>query len=206
MTSRVSQRVDAPADRVGRRPSTSRAELEHVALDLFASQGFESTTVDDIAAAAGIGRRTFFRYFRSKNDVPWGEFDEQLDRMRTFLQGIPPEVSLMEALRAAVIEFNHLDPQEAPWHRRRMELILRVPALQAHSTLMYAAWRTVVAEYAAQRLDQPENGLVPQAVAYAVLGTCIAAYEQWLVQDNADLSDLLDRSLRMLGRGLDEAV
>src|ERR671911_699689 len=46
----------------GRRRSTSRAELERVALGLFATKGFDETTVDDIAAAAGIGRRTFFRY------------------------------------------------------------------------------------------------------------------------------------------------
>ena len=48
-------------------------ELEHVAFELFDRQGFEGTTIDDIAGAqAGIGRRTFFRYFPSKNDVPWG--------------------------------------------------------------------------------------------------------------------------------------
>ncbi|MCQ0020665.1 TetR family transcriptional regulator [Actinomadura madurae] len=60
------------APRVGRRPRTSRGELERVALRLFAERGFEETTVDDIASAAGIGRRTFFRYYGSKNDVVWG--------------------------------------------------------------------------------------------------------------------------------------
>ena len=49
---------------------TTRAELEQVAFELFDRQGFEGTTVGDIARAAGIGRRTFFRYFASKNDVP----------------------------------------------------------------------------------------------------------------------------------------
>ncbi len=159
--------------------------------------------MDDIATAAGIGRRTFFRYFRSKNDVPWGDFDAQLDRMRSFLRGVTDEVSMMDALRAAVLDFNRLDPDEVPWHRRRMELILRVPALQAHSTLMYAAWRGVVVEYVARRLGQPEHGLTPQATAYAVLGACVAAYEQWLAHGEADLGDLLDRSLQLLGRGLD---
>src|SRR5579875_1846480 len=69
----------------GRRRVTSRAELEHVAFELFAAKGFEQTTVDDIAAAAGIGRRTFFRYFPSKNDVPWGMFELELERMRVRL-------------------------------------------------------------------------------------------------------------------------
>src|SRR5579863_5655824 len=55
---------------LGRRRVTSQAELEHIAFDLFEANGFEQTTVEDIATAAGIGRRTFFRYFPSKNDVP----------------------------------------------------------------------------------------------------------------------------------------
>ena len=71
----------APAA-AGRRRITSRAELEHVAFGLFERQGFEKTTIDDIASAAGIGRRTFFRYFPSKNDVPWGDFEAELERMR----------------------------------------------------------------------------------------------------------------------------
>lgn len=203
MTSRFPEGNAASAVPAGRRPATSRTDLEHVALELFAERGFEATTVDDIAAAAGIGRRTFFRYFRSKNDVPWGDFNAQLERMRTYLAGVPDHAGIMDALRAAVVDFNELDPHEVPWHRRRMELILRVPALQAHSTLMYAAWRAVVAQYVAKRLGQHEDGLVPQAVAYAVLGTCVAAYEEWLAAGDSDLSDLLDHSLQKLGRGFD---
>lgn len=203
VTSRSPEPVAVPADRAGRRPVTSRGELERTALELFAERGFEATTVDDIAAAAGIGRRTFFRYFRSKNDVPWGDFDAELARMRMFLRGISDDVPVMDGLRAAVVDFNRLDPEEVPRHRHRMDLILRVPALQAHSTLMYAAWRAVVAEYVARRLDQPENGLVPQAVAYSALGACVAAYEQWLAGDGEDLGQLLDHSLEKLGRGFD---
>ena len=79
----------------GRRRVTSRAELERVAFDLFGRQGFERTTVDDIAAAAGIGRRTFFRYFPSKNDVPWGDFEGELDRMRLRLKDSPAATPLI---------------------------------------------------------------------------------------------------------------
>src|SRR4051812_41921439 len=63
----------------GRPPVSSRAAIERVAFTLFARQGFDETTVEDIAAAAGISRRTFFRYFASKNDVVWGEFDRGLE-------------------------------------------------------------------------------------------------------------------------------
>jgi mycofactocin system transcriptional regulator len=130
---------------------TSRAVLERLAFDLFARQGFEETTVDDIAAAAGIGRRTFFRYFTSKNDLVWGDFEEQLETLRKLLRETDPSVPLVEAVRRAVVEFNRFDVSEVPWHRQRMELILRVPTLQADSTLRYASWRDVVRDYQRQR-------------------------------------------------------
>ena len=195
----ASRRGAAPAaGRAGRRRVTSRAELEHAAFDLFGRQGFERTTVDDIAAAAGIGRRTFFRYFPSKNDVPWGDFDAELERMRARFKACPPLTPLMDAIRVAVVDFNRIAPEQIGRHRRRMELILRTPALQAHSTLRYASWRAVIAEFAAERTGQPPDALAPRAIAYAALGVAVAAYEQWLETDDADLSDLLDRAMREL--------
>lgn len=182
----------------GRRHVTSRVELEHVAFGLFDQKGFEQTTVDDIAAAAGIGRRTFFRYFPSKNDIPWGTFERELDRMRVRLKECPPEVPLMDALRLALVDFNRLAPEQVPWHRKRMTLILRVPALLAHSTLRFAAWRAVVAEFVAERTGQSPDALAPQAVAHAVLGVAVAAYEQWLDDERADLGTLLDAAMRSL--------
>lgn len=182
----------------GRRRITSRAELEHVAFDLFDRQGFEETTVDDIATAARIGRRTFFRYFPSKNDIPWGDFDGELDRMRARLKTFPAGLPLMDALRAAIVDFNRITPDQVPQHRRRMRLILWVPALKAHSTLRFIAWRQVVAEFAAERLAVPAGTLAPQALAHAVLGVAVAAYEQWLETEDGDLSELLDAAMRHL--------
>lgn len=184
----------------GRRPVTSRSEIEHIALDLFARRGFEATTVDDIAAAAGIGRRTVFRYFPSKNDIPWGAFDDQLGRMRATFAGLAPDLPLMAGVRVAVLDFNRVDPEEQPWHRSRLRLILNTPALEAHSTLRYAAWRQVVADHAADRLRLPPDGLVPQTIGHASLGVALAAYECWLRSD-AELADLLDAAFRALERG-----
>ena len=77
---------DPPARR-GRPPGTSARALELIALELFAEQGFEETTVDQIAAAAGVSRRTFFRYFDSKADVLWSAFDAEVDHIRRVLAG-----------------------------------------------------------------------------------------------------------------------
>ncbi|MFC5995686.1 mycofactocin system transcriptional regulator [Pseudonocardia hispaniensis] len=192
---------DEGARRAGRRPVTSRAEIEHIALDLFTERGFDTTTVEDIAHAAGIGRRTFFRYYASKNDVPWGAFDEQLHRMRATFAALPPDVPVMAGVRAAVLDFNEVEPAEQPWHRRRLRLILGTPALQAHSTLRYAAWRQVVADYAAERLGQPSDALIPQTIGHASLGVALAAYERWLAAEGSDLRALLDEVFRSLEFG-----
>jgi mycofactocin system transcriptional regulator len=183
----------------GRRRATSRADLEQVAFTLFTARGFDATTVDEIAAAAGIGRRTFFRYFPSKNDVPWGAFEDELERMRVRLKACPPEVPLMDAIRLALIDFNRVAPAQVPLHRRRMELILRVPTLLAHSTLRFTAWRAVVAEFVAERTGHRPDDLAPQAIAHAVLGVSVAAYEHWLDDPAADLGTLLDNAMRELG-------
>lgn len=194
----VDAEQDVPRPRSGRPAVTTRAELEQVALELFAQRGFEATTVDDIATAAGIGRRTFFRYYASKNDVVWGEFEEGLSALRTRLSGTDPQRPLLEALCEAVLAFNRLDPDHARWHRDRMALVLTVPALQAHSTLRYAAWRAVVAEFAADRLGQAPSALLPQLVAHLCLGAALTAYEQWLSAPDADLQELLAAALQAL--------
>lgn len=192
--------------RAGRRPITSRWEIEHVALDLFTRHGFDTTTVDDIAAAAGIGRRTVFRYYASKNDIPWGAFDEQLDRMRATFAALPADLSVMAGVRAAVLDFNEVHAEEQPWHRRRLRLILDTPALQAHSTLRYAKWRQVVADYVASRLGTDADGLMPRTIGHTSLGAALAAYELWLRADGDDLRDLLDTVFRALENGLVEGT
>ena len=178
-------------ERTGRPPATSRVDLERVALRLFDERGFEATTVEDIAEAAGISRRTFFRYFESKNDVVWGDFDGLLRGMERWLAGVPDDVALLPAIRGAVVRFNSLPADAVPAHRERMALILHVAALQAHSTLRYAAWRDVIAGFAARRLGVAAGDFMPQLVGHLALAASVAAYEHWLTHDDADLAALL---------------
>ena len=188
----------SPTGNPGRPHVTSRAELERVALELFTQRGFDATTVDDIAAAAGISRRTFFRYYASKNDVMWGDFDALLRGMEDWLASTPSDAPLLPTLAAAVIRFNSIPPEAVPAHRQRMSQILHVPALQAHSTLRYADWRGVVARHAARCLDQPESSRAVQLVAHVALGAATAAYEQWLADEAADLEAELTAAFNAL--------
>ncbi len=182
----------APVVRIGRHPATTHAEISHTGLSLFIEHGFDRVTIDDIATACGIGRRTFFRYFPSKNDLPWGQFDEMLAGMRAHLASLPPSLSLRDALRIAIVVFNHIPDGELQYHRERMTLLLTVPSLVAHSAIRYADWRQVIAEYVAERRGEPAHSLVPQTVAWVCLGVSLAAYEQWLADDSSSLSHLLD--------------
>ena len=194
-----------PSGRVGRRPSTTRGQISDLAIELFTENGFDSTSVDDIAEAAGIARRTFFRYFPSKNAVPWGDFDEQLAALRTLMAELPTNISLAEGIRSALLQFNTFPVDEKPVHRQRMELILRNSALQGYSTLMYEGWRGVIAEYVAARTDSSPTDHFPRTVGWMVLGVAMSAYEQWLTDETLELAQLLSDGTRSLYLGLDGA-
>lgn len=179
----------------GRRPSTTRASIVDVALDLFARQGYEATSVDEIAEAAHISRRTLFRYFPGKAAIAWGEFDQQIELMLDYLDGVPEETSLRDALADALIEFNTFPASQTEVHRLRMRLLLGVDELQAHSTLVYADWRRAVAGFVAHRRGEEVDDLVPAATAHAALGIALSAYRLWVAEPGAD-QDRLHELLR----------
>jgi TetR/AcrR family transcriptional regulator, regulator of mycofactocin system len=185
---------------IGRPPSTTREEIEAAALDLFAARGFEATKVDDIAAAVGVGRRTLFRYFESKNDIAWGDFDWVMERLREALEA-GADLPLTEALRRGVVESNRYPADQEPGLRTRMTLITGTAALQAHSALRYAEWRGVVADWAAVRLGEAPGDLRPRVIGYAALGTAMASFERWVANEDEDLLGLLDEAFVALAAG-----
>ena len=190
------------AQRPGRPPGTSRRAVTRTALELFAERGFEETTVDDIADALGVSRRTLFRYFASKNDMAWGDFGWVLARLRRCLDATGPGEPLHDALGRAVVQSNRYEDDQLPELRIRMRLITGVPALQAHSALRYAEWRAVIAEFVAGRLGCGPDDLVPQTVAHAALGTSMAAFLVWVDNPDSDLVENLEEAYRLLGHGL----
>ena len=197
----------APAESVGRgRPaSTSRQELSRLALGLFARQGYEETTVDEIASAAGISRRTFFRYFDAKPDAVWGEFDAELERLAARLAEAPVDEPMLEVLRRSVMATNRFGAGELDELRIRMSLIGSVPDLVAHSAVRYEAWCDVVARFAAARLGCDPGDLAAQTVARAALGAAMAAFSSWARTGGDDLVDQVDRAFRLLADGFDGA-
>jgi TetR/AcrR family transcriptional regulator, regulator of mycofactocin system len=201
---RASDQVVA-GPRRGRPPGTSARELELISLRLFSEHGFEDTTVEAIAAAAGVSRRTFFRYFDSKADVLWHAFDVEVRALRTAFSEAPADVPLMDAIRQVVVGANSYRAEDVPELRTRMNLIGSAPALQASAAHHYDAWERAVSEFAAHRLGQAADSLYPLAVGRATLAVCRSAYERWAERADADLTLYLDKALRALAVGFNPA-
>ena len=196
-------RPDAYPSPRGRPVATTHDEIERVAFRLFAERGYEGTTLDAIAAEIGVGRRTLFRYFESKNDIPWGQFALTLDGFRDVLAAMPDDLPLHEAVHRGVVAFNDFDPAAVPPHRDRMRLILDTPALQAHSVLKYAEWRSVIADFVARRTGTAPVDPLPETVSQVSLALALSAYTLWLRSPGPSLHERLDEAMSSLRLYLD---
>jgi TetR/AcrR family transcriptional regulator, regulator of mycofactocin system len=188
--------------RLGRRRTTTPDHITDVAIELFTARGFAEVSVDDVAHAAGIARRTLFRYYASKNAILWGDFDAHLAHLQGLLDDVDPRVPLGKALRAALLAFNTFDECETARHRQRMRVILQTAELQDYSMTMYAGWREVMAGFVARRLGVGTSDPLPQTVAWTMLGVALSAYEHWLGDDTVTLPEALASAFDIVGAGL----
>jgi mycofactocin system transcriptional regulator len=182
----------------GRPEVTSHAEIEAAAFRLFAQRGFEQTTLDAIADEVGVSRRTLFRYYKSKNDIPWGQFDQTLEHFRVLLHDQPETVPVWEAVHRAVRAFNEFPSDAEPAHVDRMRLILHTPALQSHSVLRYGDWRRVIEVYVAERLGLTPDDALPLLAGHVSLALAHTAYDIWLRDPATSLPDLVDQQMTAL--------
>lgn len=179
--------------RAGRRRSTTKDHIAGVAIELFATYGFNEVSVDDIAAGAGIARRTLFRYYPSKNAIPWGDFDVHLRELTEVFDAADPDLPIATTLRTALLDFNTFEESEAARHLQRMRIILETAELQAYSMTLYAGWRDVVAAFVARRTGGHPHDLVPQTIGWLMLGVALAAHEHWLaLAERAGAAELRD--------------
>ncbi|MGW0249675.1 mycofactocin system transcriptional regulator [Nocardia goodfellowii] len=202
----------------GRPRGTTKRELELIAMRLFSAHGFDNTTVEQIAAAAGISGRTFFRYFPTKAEVLWSQFDDEIAALEDAFATIADTVPMMTAVRRVVVDVNTYRAEDIPELRTRMHLIANVPALAATAGAHYDAWERAVSSFAARRLDAAEDDLIPLAVGRTTLAAARAAFDAWLNRStppapqagdhrpraDADLTVYLEQALSALERGFSE--
>ena len=186
-----------------RRKQLTRERLEGTSLRLFAERGFEHTTMDDLAAAAGVGRRTIFRYFPSKNDIVFGALDDRLHLLAAELEaGRAAGLPLVEMVRRAFHATSSYQRRELESLATRIYLIGSVPSLQAHAALRYLAWENIV-RAAVQRRTGVQDGVYPRACAAAVVGAMRAAFDTWLEAGaRDDLPEIIDAAVDLLAAGL----
>jgi AcrR family transcriptional regulator len=173
--------VDPAPSRRERKKLETRQALEEAALRLFDEKGYDQTTVEDIAEAADVAVRTFFRYFSSKQDVLFGEVvTDRIARLRTELANRPatedPLVSVVEVLK--VLAFA---PDEEQQVLARMELMRHQPTLKTRYLEIIDELRSAVVEYVAQRTGRdPHNDLYPALVGGAWATMWDAALKLWV--------------------------
>ncbi|WP_304557677.1 mycofactocin system transcriptional regulator [Blastococcus sp. TF02-8] len=178
-----------------------RARVERAALELFTSRGFDAVTADEVADAAGISRRTFFRYYPTKADAVWGDFAAHVARLDALLRSAVPGAPVLGTVCTAYADVNDYGPADLPVLRQRMRLILTEPALQAHSQLRYAEIDRVVAEHVARSTGEDPSGLLPRLVAASTRAAATTAFAAWLADDRADLGVQLHRAFDELATG-----
>ena len=193
--------------RVASEPSQrerTRAALREAALTRFVRDGFEATSINDIAGDVGVTPRTFYRYFASKDEVLFADYEARLDWFQRALSVRPRRESLIDSVRAAVDSFpddpavvaeiarirsGGLDPDRIEAHIRRVEAEL-ARAIEAH--LLERA-----GEAGATGDEQVRAAVVARAVAAAVF----TALDAWMAgpADNLDeLTRLTDVALAVV--------
>ena len=196
MTTR--DRPVSSGDRGGRPAVITAHELAGVAQRLFAAYGFDQVSVEQVATAAGISRRTFFRYFPTKADVLFLESPREVQCLRDCLAAAPPGEPVDVVLRRAVVLALDAPADRYEWAYQRAQLILTVPALRAYAATVFTAWQSAATEFAADRLGQPRDALLPLAVGHAVLAATLTAHEHWVAHPGSELARSLETALDLL--------
>lgn len=129
-----------------------RQQLADSAMRLFVEQGFEATTIDQIAADTGISRRSFFRYFASKEDVVLGELFDRGGIVATALAGRPPGESPWDAVKAALLELQRVTRASDESELQLGRMLYDTPTLRARHLEKQLAWQDLLVPILSERI------------------------------------------------------
>lgn len=169
--------------------------ITDTAMRLFTEQGYEETTIAQIAREAGVSQRTLFRYFGTKEDLVGGD-QEALGRLlKTAVERQPADVSAWEALRTgliAVVTANRTQEQTL----ERMRLVLSTPSLRARYVQKRLNWQSELLPVIQSRmgLDHDPRDPRPRALVAAAIACADAAIETWVAsRESLDVVELYDQ-------------
>ncbi|AUS78861.1 TetR family transcriptional regulator [Actinoalloteichus sp. AHMU CJ021] len=198
----------APPDRRRRRAQRTRAGIEAAALRLFREHGFEATTIAQIADAADIAPRTFFRYFPSKEAVLFGDPAWPAQMLRESISRRPADEHPMRSLAWALGELDDVMQEERAQHLLRCELLAEVDEVRYAQHIVSSNWMRELTALIAERLGaDPHTDPRPQAWAMALAGTVSVSLQAWLARPEGPLpSALLAEVLHTTIDGLSETA
>ncbi|MFI9832199.1 TetR family transcriptional regulator [Streptomyces sp. NPDC051913] len=191
------------APRRGEKTETAAAKppmrdaLVAAAFQLFLERGYEQTTVDDIVALAGVGRRSFFRYFPSKEDVVFPDHERSLADVTDYLaagdDADDPVLRVCEAVRLVLRMYT----ENPTFSVQRYRLTKKVPGLRAYELSVVWRYERAFAEYLRRRLAGRRDGsLRADVIAAAVAAAHNNALRSWLRSDGkGDVGTEMDHAL-----------
>jgi len=184
-----------------RKKAKTRAAIQHEALRLFCLQGYEATTVEQIAEAAEVSPSTLFRYFPAKEDLVLTDEYDLLIGEACLSQ--PPEIGPVEAVRRGLnAVLGHLSEEESADMRVRAELGLSVPDLRAAMLDQFSQAIRQLIQVVALRAGRTTDDFVISTLAGAIVGVMMSAELYWIEHPGSDLVQLLDAALAQLPSGL----
>jgi AcrR family transcriptional regulator len=176
-----------------------RSLLARTALELFTENGFDNTTIDDVAAAAGVSRRTVFNYFRNKEDLALGSLSEQGDLIAARFAERPTDEDVWDSLREAFRVLDEIDIAA----ERRIEMVTLLfgdgnDSLRAGHAEKQARWQDLLSPLIEPRLPKsPHRTLEARAIAAAAITCLQAANEEWArLRGKGDVFELYDRAVQ----------
>ena len=182
-----------------RRSQMMIGEVEAVSLGLFDERGFDQVTVEEIAAAAGISVRTFYRYFPTKDAVFQVQIDRRSEALRTALDARPVEEAPLQSLRVALRDT--LSREDQLLLRRWTSVVAATPSvLRGVLGGLQLKRNGVIAEFLGARLGVSGSSLVPTMLAAAAGGVIQAAQTEWYLR-GVDLVETMSEGLDVLEHG-----
>ena len=179
LRSKAKPAADAPGLRARKRRET-RERLTRAAMALFLERGFEATTLDDIAAAADISRRSFFHYFESKEDVVFAWHEASTAALIAAVAARPASESMLSAAENAIAAMvRQLEPGEA---LAMAQLKRDNPALQARDQVKYEKLERALADALGKRAGHKTEKLQARLVAMIATGAMRIGGELWAAE------------------------
>lgn len=180
-----------------------RDELGSIAVELFAERGFDEVTVDDIAEAAGISARTFFRYFATKEEVILAYEHRLHERLLTVLRNRPASEGGVEALRKSYIATSHVEPADRAKVLLLGRILAQASALRARALGERLAENHDLIRDVALRLGVKSGDVRARVVVTAMSAVAVTEFRAW-VDDNGkgDPAARISAALEMIENGL----